>query len=390
MRHCFLVSLLLVVILSLGQSHPDGKTESQSHHQSASTQSNTNGRREVILATQRNRRLHVFDANTLQQLGYFAVNNNAHSVVAGPDGLKLFIEQPAPPDVNGCCALFALDLVTRKLCKLIFPSSLGAPTPDGRWVFTQRGPIGIEVFDAKTLVRLPRIDAPGLYHFLPSPDSRWLFGITYSQRGQGPSLDIFDIENKVLVRRLPTPDGLLPAGDWLGDQFFLYAYDGNHGNLWKVTPETTKLDAPLKITLPHPSPENRAIHTHHNLIAGGKHLFLYESFGHKLDRRSDSSQEMPGGIFSIEPSSGKIVGYFARSVHFARVKASTDGQFLYGIDSGMTGWRGPVRLLKLDASNGAVVAERALEQDVWFISPAKIPVSAIPQGEVQPNPCESR
>ncbi len=249
MRHYYLISLLLVVILSIGQSQSGGKTESQSNHHSASTQSNTNDIHEVILATQRNRRLHVFDANTLRPLGYFTVNDNAHSVVASPDGLRLFIEQPAPPDANGCCALFSLDLVTHKLCKLIFPSSLGAPSPDGRWLFTQRGNIGIEVFDAKTLVRLPRIDAPGLYLLLPSPDSRWLFGLTNSQRGHGPSLDIFDIENKVLVRRF--------------------------------------------------------------------------------------------------------------------------------------------RLLKLDASNGAVVAERALEQDVWFMWLAKLPASAIPQGEVQPKPCES-
>src|SRR5262245_37513418 len=277
MRLFSLVSLLLVVILSSGQPQTGGRTESQPRLHNASMQSSAGDRREVIVTTQRNRRLHVFDASNLQPLGYFTVNDNAHSVVASPDGLKLFLEQPAPPDVNGCCALFALDLITHKLCKLVFPSSLGVPTPDGRWLFTQRGNIGIEVFDAKTLARLPRIDAPGLYRLLPSPDSRWLFGITYSQRGHGPALDIFDIENKVLVRRLPAPEGLLPKGILLGDQFFLYAYDGNQGNLWKVTPETTKLDAPLKITLPDSSPENRAIH--HTLIAGGKHLFLYEGFG---------------------------------------------------------------------------------------------------------------
>jgi hypothetical protein len=387
MRHYTLIPLLLVVILSPGQSPPGGITESQLNLHKASTQSSDNDLREVIIATQRNRRLHVFDANTLRPLGYFTVNNNAHSVVASPDGLKLFLEQPAPPDVNGCCALFALDLITHKLCKLIYPSSLGAASPDGRWLFTQRGNIGIEVFDARTLSRLPRIDAPGLYRLLPSPDSRWLFGITYSQRGHGPSLDIFDIENKVLVRRLPTPEGLLPAGIWLGDQFFLYAYDGNQGNLWKVTPESTKLDEPLKITFPASSPENRAIR--HTLIAGGKHLFLYEGFGGKLDRRSGSTQEIPGGIISVEPSSGKIAGHFARSVRFARVITDADGRFLYGIEPGMTGWRGPVRLLKLDASNGAIVAEHALEQDVWFISPAKLPASAIPQGAVQPEPCEN-
>src|SRR6266498_3126221 len=236
MRHYRLISLLLVVILSPGQSRPGGITESQLNLHNASMQSSANDLREVIIATQRNRRLHIFDANTLRPLGYFTVNDNAHSVVASPDGLKLFLEQPAPPDANSCCTLFALDLITHKLCKLIFPSSLGVPSPDGRWVFTQRGPIGIEVFDA------------------------------------------------------------------------------NQGNLWKVTPETTKLDAPLKIALPASFPKNRFIL--HKLIAGGKHLFLYEGFGHKLDPRSSSSEEIPGGIFSIEPSSGKIVGHFARSVHY--------------------------------------------------------------------------
>jgi hypothetical protein len=269
---------------------------------------------------------------------------------------------------------------------LIFPSSLGAPSPDGRWLFTQRGNIGIEVFDAKTLARLPRIDAPGLYKLRPSPDSRWLFGITNSQRGHGPALDIFDIENKVMVRRLPIPNGHghFPEGSWLGDQFFLYDNRGGQGKLWKVTPETTVLDAPLKITLPNSFLGNGIVH--HTLIAGGKHLFLYEGFGHKLAR--DITQDIPGGIFSIEPSSGKIVGHFASSVHFARVIAAKDGQFLYGIDSDRTG--GSVRLLKLDASNGAVVAERAIERDVWFISLANLPVTAIPQGEVQPESCESR
>jgi hypothetical protein len=52
--------------------------------------------------------------------------------------------------------------------------------------------------------------------------------------------------------------------------------------------------------------------------------------------------------------------------------------------------RVPVRLLKIDVSNGATLAERALEQDVWFISLAQLPVSVIPQGEVQSQPCESR
>jgi len=376
-------SLLLCLSLLMAPELLTAQSHSSKEPQRDSKEGRNNDLREVIVATQRNRRLHVFDASNLQPLGYFTVNDNAHSVVASPDGLKLLLEQPAPPNLNVCCALFALDLVTQKLCKLISPSSLGATSSDGRWLFTQRGPIGIEVFDAKTLARLPQIDAPGLYQLLPSPDSRWLFGVTYSQRGQGPALDIFDLENKAMVRRLSTPKGLLPAGVWLGDQFFLYAHEGKQGNLWKVTPETTELDAPLKITFPDSPDENRSIPR--SLTAGGIHLFLYEGFGYKDDRRSYDGQEIPGGIFSIEPSSGKIISRFARSVHFHRVNASADGRYLYGIDSVEIGSK---RLIKLDASNGAVVAERALERDVWFISLAKLPASILPQGEVRPKPCE--
>src|SRR5215510_6999919 len=114
MRHYQSISGALVVILALGLSQIGGRTESQPRLHKASTQSSANDLREVIIATQRNRRLHVFDANTLRPLGYFTVNNNAHSVVASPDGLKLFLEQPAPPEFNSCCTLYALDLVTHK------------------------------------------------------------------------------------------------------------------------------------------------------------------------------------------------------------------------------------------------------------------------------------
>src|SRR5215510_11750263 len=119
MRHYTLISLLLVVILSPGQSRFGGISESRLNLHNASTQSSANDLREVIIATQRNRRLHVFDANTLRLLGYFTVNNNAHSVVASRRGLNLFLEQPAPPGFNSGGTLYALDLVTHKLCALI-------------------------------------------------------------------------------------------------------------------------------------------------------------------------------------------------------------------------------------------------------------------------------
>jgi hypothetical protein len=75
-------------------------------------------------------------------------------------------------------------------------------------------------------------------------------------------------------------------------------------------------------------------------------------------------------------------------VHFARLLASADGQWLYGIDSAAPDWNGPARLLKIDARSGKVSEERVLEPNVWAIAVAKIPGKLLPQGEVQARRCE--
>jgi hypothetical protein len=53
----------------------------------------------------------------------------------------------------------------------------------------------IDVLNAGTFDRLPTIKAPGVYRPYPSPDGRWLFGIT---NFAGPSLDIFDLEADIV------------------------------------------------------------------------------------------------------------------------------------------------------------------------------------------------
>ena len=46
----------------------------------------------------------------------------------------------------GCCALYAIDLKTHEMTKLIEPTSSIALSPDGQYVLTQRGAVGVEVF----------------------------------------------------------------------------------------------------------------------------------------------------------------------------------------------------------------------------------------------------
>lgn len=341
-------------------------------------------RLDVIIATQRNRRLHFFDASSLEPLGSFVVHHLAHTVSASPDGRTLYVQQALTPDGNGCCALLAIDLLTKRMCPMVEPSNLAVPTPDGQTVFTQRGAVGIEVFDARTLARMPIIEAPGNYHLHPSQDSRWLFGTT---SWQGPSLDIIDIKEGALVQRLSIPQKAWPSGTWLGDKFYLHARENGQSRLWVAAAHAKALEAPYQLDLPDLM-ETRGPGLL-QLIAGGNRLFLFEIFGHKLDRRRGGKKDLPGGVFLIDPDSRKLISHLAPEIHFSRLVVSSDGRTVYGIDSGQLDWNGPVRLLKLDVE-GKVLVEQILETDVWFLAWASVPESLIPRGEVGTIPCSAQ
>jgi hypothetical protein len=340
--------------------------------------------REVIIATRRNHQVVVFDARSLSELGHFSVSDLAHSISASPDGRTLYLEQPPPSEPNGCCALFALDLATAALCELVYPSSPAVATPDGRLVFTQRGAVGVEVLDAKSLARLPVIKAPGNYGLYVSPDSQWLFGIT---NWQGPSLDVFDIGRGTLVRRLSLLGAVSPRGAWLGDQFYLYAHDGKQGSLWRVTPDVTELASPKEIAIPIPGRDGKGVWQ--EMIPAGNRLILYEAFGWwlKLDRRSEEP-EAPGGLFSIDPVTGAFE-HLAPAIHFARLVASSDGGNLYGVDAGTRDASRPPMLLRIETGSGTVLKKRNLPVDVWNISVARLPEALIPRGRVSTTPCQN-
>lgn len=339
--------------------------------------------REVILATRRNHRVVVFDASSLAQLGHFIVSEGAESVSASPDGRKLYLEQPSPSRPNGCCTLFSLDLATAALCELIYPSSRGVASPDGRLLFTQRGNIGVEVFDAKSLARLPVIKAPGGYTLYVSPDSRWLFG---AASWVDPSLDIFDLERREMVGRLALTGERSPRGAWLGNRFYLYAHDGNEGNLWQVTPDTTELASPKKIALPVPGRDGKP--AFQQVIAAGDRLIVYEPLGWwlKLDRSENA--EIPGGMFSIDPATGAFE-HLTSATDFTQLVASEDGRNLYGIDAGTREQTRPPSLLRLDSRTGTILKKRDLARDVWHIGVARLPVSLIPRGRVWTTPCQN-
>lgn len=336
--------------------------------------------REVILAAQHNRspnnlRLYAFDPDTLEPLGSFALSGVPYTITPSADGRRLLVAE-IPEGEVGCCTLSAYDLASGARTRLVAPAGRALATPDGKYVVAQRGNCGVELLDAETLALLPTIDAPGLYSFDSSPDGRWLFGTTNSQRGFGPSLDVIDLHAKRLHRRLPLPSGLSGQGAWLDGKYYLYAYDGRQGHLWEVGPETASLGTPTRVPLPDQKGGDAFI-LHIPVAAGGR-LIVYERFGYKLDRRYRQGDSVTGGAYAIDPSSGEVIAHYAPSAHFGRLMASGDGRWLYGLDTGKLQWRGPVRLLKLDAASGEVVAERALDTDSWSMTVARLDRRLVP------------
>src|SRR5580658_4238813 len=254
----------------------------------------------VVVAAARTGRIETFDA-ALQHMATVEVGQQVESVSASPDGRRIYVAQEDSKASGTCCSLFSLDLQTKKMCLLTTPAMFGAPSPDGRFLFSQ-GKKGVDVFDASTLDRLPTLKADGEFNLQPSPDGRWLYGIANSAK---PSLTIFDMEVRSSVRRLSIPAG--PAtGAWSGDRFYVFSYsfdavpDGvpNKGRLWTVRPEAPAMGQATAVDLPdfHGSCNQPVL----LMLAGSAdRLFLAEAFGFKVDRRLACPDATRGGVYVI-------------------------------------------------------------------------------------------
>ncbi len=93
----------------------------------------------VLLAAHRAGRIEVFDPTTLTRIGSIGVLPLADGLSSRPDGEILYIREGLAPEFKGCCALYALNLGTRRMTWLVTPTSEVALSPDGRNVLTQRG-----------------------------------------------------------------------------------------------------------------------------------------------------------------------------------------------------------------------------------------------------------
>jgi hypothetical protein len=324
----------------------------------------------VLLAAHRSGRVEVLDPDTLQSLRSIKVLPLADEITSGSGGL-IFLREGLAPDFRGCCALYALDLNTRDMTKVLSPVADIVVSPDGQYLVTQRGNVGIESFDTQTLQplrRIPRSIAPGVYDLRFSPDGRLLFG---ASNFPAPTLDIFDFGERTLIRRLALPEDLHIVGAWVGNDYYLYGYHSTTGELWRVNADNSELEAPVRIILPDAPPECGELPEQGLLSAGGR-LFLFEGFGGNGDGARCSRKKLTGGVFSVDPQTGRILAHLASDLHFASLISSADGKQLYGVDVRDTTWTS-VGLVRLDTSTGEVLSRRDLISDVWSIHLATIP-----------------
>jgi hypothetical protein len=355
--------------------------------------------REVVVAVQRNHRLHVFDAPTLEPLGRITgLHNLLEHVSVRPGGRTVYLSQAAAFDGNECCALFELELPTGEMCHLTEPAMDSLPSPDGRSLFTQRGSVGIDVFDTTTLARSTiatfdmwrahqnRDSLPlrGYYALHPSSD-RWMFGITFWQK---PALGIFDLRTNTMVRELTIP---VASGAWLSNRFYLYENNDDGLRLGVVNSEMTGLGPWRSIHDASAAVTRAQLPARAVVIASGERLLVYQPIAGWLHDSGETGRSP--GIFVIDPATAGVTAHLAPSTEFAQVIAGTAGQRLYALVAGpsVAGRNVPwsPRLLALDARTGAVVAERALTPDVWHVAVASIPASVLPLGDLHPTACRT-
>ncbi|HTQ56069.1 MAG TPA: hypothetical protein VMI94_16490 [Bryobacteraceae bacterium] len=337
----------------------------------------------VLLAARRLGPIQAYDPHTLQLIGSIDLYFGLESISVSNDGRRLFLAEArdsGPEDPGG--GLYALDLQTDRMCQFSGTGMFVVPSPDGRFLFTQ-GPHGVEVFDAATLSQAPPMRASGAYNLQPSPDGRWLLGISNSPKW---SLAMFDLEQLRLSHQLVFPDGPI-TGAWDGETLEVLSYTPpGIVQVWSVRPGETRLREPRRIEVPdlHAICNEPVLLT---LAGASGHLFLAEAFGYKVDRRNQCPGTVTGGIYTIDVANGSA-RHIAPSVHVSRLIAAPDGD-LYVVDSPTRVAHGNARLLRLDGRTGGILSSALLGAGAWSLTYARIPYGLLRPELVHPVPnCE--
>jgi hypothetical protein len=324
----------------------------------------------VILVARRGGDIEFIDPTTLQTLGslHFTLPSQTaglNGIAMSADGATLYVDGPMPANPRSCCVLYAVDLKT-------YQAKVAASIPGSSSRDALIGADGI-VYSAAQLIPgspAPRI-SDSLLHL--SPDGQWLFGV---KSFRGPAIEVYDLSHAAAHQEL-RPTGLVgdwwPSGTWVGSTFYLNAWGKSGGHLWAVIPGATQLDAGVTLTQPGGCSPTSAS----GITAAAGKIFLYEAFGFKVDQANACVGSVPGGMWIVDPATGRLSDKMDTQYRFSYLLPDPQGMALYGVDPGSPYWQRNVQLVRIDPATGNTLAARALNQDFWRIAvvPMTAPVS---------------
>lgn len=310
------------------------------------------GAEPVLLASSSSGWIDAYRLDTLEPVARLRVKPMLEGVAADAAGERMFLRFPHPQAPEVCCALAALDERSLRLLIIQWPAM--GTTLAGNRVFTQRADSGIEVLDARTLVHLRSMQAPGVYELAPSPDGRWLFGTMLAPMA---GLDVFDLARGMMVRHMGVEGAQWLRGVWTGSQFALLA-PGVEGalRLWMLGEDAERLGQPRILA----AAGAKCADAEYDIATAGSRLAVYSGV-------SECS-----GYWLTDPASNAAPTRLAAGLHLSRLIGSSDGKWLYGVEMPDPPAREP-RLVKLDAASGDVRTSRTLTPDSWQLTLGGIP-----------------
>lgn len=114
-------------------------------------------------------------------------------------------------------------------------------------------------------------------------------------------------------------------------------------------------------------------------FTAGNHLFVYEVFGSKIDRREHCSN-ISGGVWMLDPVTHEALAHFAPDLYFWKLLPNQTGSELYGITTTGAINPPPAGLVRIEAQAGTVLQNRPLDSDYWWLTFGSL--QFVPSGNV--------
>jgi hypothetical protein len=313
---------------------------------------------DLIFTASRSAITEVVDAVTLDTVARVHFDFQVERLSASADGSRLEVAGYAAG--GWCCQHYTLDPATWKLEEEV-PAS-------------ERGDYGA---------------------CLVSPDGRWCFQL---KSFRGPALKVVDLREPGSARVL-IPPGLpeensegnwAATGVWSADRFYLYVQRPNDpGRLWTVSPGAEALGPGIEVAPFGEAPGCRArLPVSKGIVASAGNVFLYEPFGSKADRTGTCGMALPGGVWMLDATTGRLTGQVASEFHFNRLIPDASGSTLYGVALDNRNWNGPVQIVRLNGRDGTVMQTRTFEPGVLQITAGRL--AKVPVGNVSALPALPR